>query len=243
MTTLILSSRHTRDNQALWRAAIRRQWKVVRARGPTLPAIESNDLVLYVEGLLAPTIAAQLGRQLLSPDDDWLPRVPREFTRRNIRLTTLGALRGMTKPQFVKPPSDKLFAARVFGDGAQLPDDYPDDLPVLAADPVAWKVEFRCFCLDQRVRTVSPYWRDGVHAKQTDYAATDAELGQARELAHHVLTHPQMTTPRAVVIDVGQLVTGEWAVVEANSAWGSGIYGCDPDQVLEVVRQATTPAP
>jgi len=33
MTTLLMSSRHTEDDQALWRAAIGRGWSVDRARG------------------------------------------------------------------------------------------------------------------------------------------------------------------------------------------------------------------
>lgn len=48
--------------------------------------------------------------------------------------------------------------------------------------------------------------------------------------------------PRAAVIDVGVIAGRGWAVVEQNAAWGSGIYGCDPQQVLEVLRHAATPA-
>ncbi|MCR9197387.1 MAG: ATP-grasp domain-containing protein [Planctomycetaceae bacterium] len=241
MTTLILSARHSEDNQALWRAAIQRQWKVVRLRGLTVPPLDDEDVVLYVEALLAPTIAANLRHQLLSPAEDWLPSLPDVFTRRSIRLTTLGALRYSTEPQFVKPPNDKLFTARVFASGDDLPADFEDDLPVLTADPVVWSVELRCFCLDQRVRAVSPYLRDGVHARRSDYAASEDELQQAIGLATQVLHHAEVATPRAIVIDVGRLSTGEWAVVEANSAWGSGIYGCDPNRVLDVVQRATVP--
>jgi hypothetical protein len=32
-----------------------------------------------------------------------------------------------------------------------------------------------------------------------------------------------------------------WAVVEQNSAWGAGIYGCDPEKVLAVLRHAAVP--
>lgn len=241
MTTLVLSSRHSEDNQALWRAAVRRQWSVVRVRGLTLPPLTDDEIVLYVEALLAPTIAAGLSQRLLSPADNWLPSLPDALTQRRIRLTTLGAARTLTTPQFVKPPNDKLFTARVFASGDDLPNDFDDNLPVLTADPVAWSVEFRCFCLDQCVRTVSPYLRDGVHARHTDYMAGTDERQQAIDVATRVLHLEDVATPRAIVIDVGRLSNGEWAVVEANSAWGSGIYGCDPHQVLDVVQQSTVP--
>ena len=44
--------------------------------------------------------------------------------------------------------------------------------------------------------------------------------------------------PPAVALDVGVIPGRGWAVVEPNAAWGSGIYGCDPAQVLRVVRRA-----
>nr|MBP6748287.1 ATP-grasp domain-containing protein [Xanthomonadaceae bacterium] len=40
------------------------------------------------------------------------------------------------------------------------------------------------------------------------------------------------------VLDVGTLTDGRWACVEQNAAWGAGIYGCDPERVLAVVRAA-----
>lgn len=44
-----------------------------------------------------------------------------------------------------------------------------------------------------------------------------------------------------VVLDIGTISGRGWAVVEANAAWGSGIYGCDPMEVLGVIRHATKP--
>jgi hypothetical protein len=40
------------------------------------------------------------------------------------------------------------------------------------------------------------------------------------------------------VIDIGKIVGRGWAVVEANPAWGSGIYGNDPDEVLNVLAKS-----
>jgi len=40
---------------------------------------------------------------------------------------------------------------------------------------------------------------------------------------------------------VGHIKDRGWAVVEANAAWGSGLYGCDPVKVLEVLRCAVKP--
>lgn len=240
MTTLLLSHRPTEDNQALWRAAIVRGWSVERARGIRFPEI-NGDVVIYIEGLFAATIAKSLGMQLLTPDEDWLVGLADDFRRREIQLTTLGEARKIARPAFVKPPNEKSFESRVYQSGADLPAEFDDDMTVLVAEPIPWCDEFRCFVLDGQVRTLSPYLRSGQHAKLTNYSATEAELDQARKFAEAALLHSRVNAPRAVVLDVGTVLGRGWAVVEANSAWGSGIYGCDPDIVLDVIRCATVP--
>lgn len=242
MTTLVLSSRHTEDNQTLWRAAIQRGWSVERARGLRLPIIESSDIVLYVEALFAPAIAEQLGLELLEVPEDWLVRLPLELTNRSVEKTTLGDARNLTLPAFVKPPNDKSFAAKVYETGAGLPDEFDDSMSVLVSAPVEWQDEFRCFCLDGSVMTVSPYWRDGQPAKDNDYRATSDEITSATSFAERILSRTGNATPRSVVIDVGRIKGHGWSVVEANAAWGSGIYGCNPDSVLNVIRHATVNA-
>lgn len=239
MPTLILTPRFTDDAQALWRAALRRGWDVERLTSWRVPdhlaAVE--DPVLYLEGLFGPTLAARFGKALLEPAEDWLPRLPAEYRRRDVRLTTFGAARALDAPAFVKPPNDKSFPARVYAPGA-LPDGYEDDQPVLVAEVVAWEAEFRGFVLDRQLRALSVYLRDGVLKRDADFAATDAELTEARAFAETVLADPRVDFPRAVVLDVGVIRGRGWAVVEQNAAWGAGIYGCDPAAVLDVLRFA-----
>ncbi|MEP0802688.1 hypothetical protein NDI37_21395 [Funiculus sociatus GB2-A5] len=43
-------------------------------------------------------------------------------------------------------------------------------------------------------------------------------------------------------MDVGVIQGRGWAVVEQNAAWGAGLYGCDPIEVLEVLRYAVVAA-
>lgn len=240
MTTLVMSSRHTVDDQMLWRAAIRREWQVVRARGIRLPPVEDDEIVIYIEALYAQTVARQLKRCLEELPEDWLTKVPRSLTGRSIELMTLGEARRLNSPAFAKPPNDKSFTAKVYADGSELPAEYDDAMRVLVSEPVSWTVEYRCFCLDGRVKTMSPYIRNGVLSAEEDFAANDNELAGAAAFAEKVCVATQAFSPRAVVIDVGQIEGFGWAVVEANAAWGSGIYGCDPDVVLDVIRHATT---
>ncbi|WP_146502309.1 ATP-grasp domain-containing protein [Rubinisphaera italica] len=196
-------------------------------------------MIIYVESLYAPTIAEMVGRRLLDLPEDWLVKLPYEFRHRDIQLMTLGEARKLSRPRFIKPPNDKSFTAQVYETGANLPLDYENDQAVLVIEPVQWRSEFRCFCLDGNVLTLSPYLRNGVLAKGTNYEATEFEFNQAIEFAEKALSATMSFTPRAVVIDVGQIEGQGWSVVEANAAWGSGIYGCNPDLVLDVIRCST----
>jgi hypothetical protein len=198
-----------------------------------LPADLEGEVVLFLEALIAPTLAERLGLTLLEPEEAWLASLPEPLTRRRVSAVPLAEARRMPGPIFAKPPNDKSFEARVYSSGADLPEGDESRL-VLVAEPVRWLSEFRCFCLDSEVLTLSPYLRTGRLAREDDFEASPEELTEARALAEQVLGLG--TLPRAVALDVGQIDGRGWAVVEANGAWASGIYGCDPAQALRAVR-------
>lgn len=239
MPTLILTPRFTEDAQALWRAANRLGWDVQRLRSWQVPDELRSiaDPVLYLEGLFGQTLAAEFGLRLLEPPLDWLPNLPEEFRKRRVSLSTLGACRGMVEPAFIKPPNDKSFPARVYT-GAELPIEYDRDTPILVADVVAWEKEFRCFILDRQIRTISVYLRNGELQRERDFAASETELAEVESFVDLLLADTRIDLPRTAVLDVGVIHDRGWAVVEQNAAWGSGIYGCDPVRVLEVLQYA-----
>jgi hypothetical protein len=243
MPTLILTPRFTEDAQALWRAAGQLGWRVERLTSWRVPEglRAAPDPVLYLEAMFGPTLAEQFGLRLLEPAVDWLPRLPDEYRKRRVGLTTLRAARSLPGPVFIKPPNDKSFPARVYT-GADLPDGYDEDSPVLVAEVVVWETEFRCFVLDREPRALSVYLRGGELQREYGFVATPGELGEADAFVRAVLADPRVDLPRAAVLDVGVIKGRGWAVVEQNAAWGAGIYGCDPVAVLEVLRHAAVPA-
>ena len=66
----------------------------------------------------------------------------------------------------------------------------------------------------------------------------ESELAEVESLLQLILADSRIDLPRTAVLDVGVIHDRGRAVVEQNAAWGSGIYGCDPVQVLEVLRHA-----
>jgi hypothetical protein len=56
-----------------------------------------------------------------------------------------------------------------------------------------------------------------------------------------VLADERVRLPPAIVLDVARVRGGGWVVIEVNPCWASGVYGCDPEAVLEVIRRACVP--
>jgi len=241
MTTLILSGRYTPESIALWKSAKPPEWRVERIPHWHVPKIESEEFAIYGEPLFAAHVCSALDLALLEPPLDWMAQLPKSMRHRQIRFTTLADARSLREPVFVKPADNKIFEARVYRSGEELPKAgiFPEAEPVLIADPVEWDLEFRCFVLNGSVQTLSPYWRDGRSAQTSDeqWPATDAETNAARSFASEILAAQSHTLPPAVVLDVGIIRGRGWAVVEANPAWASGFYGCDAAKILPILKQ------
>ena len=70
------------------------------------------------------------------------------------------------------------------------------------------------------------------------WLGTETEYRKAADFCNKVLQDPQAKIPDAVVIDMGRIKGKGWAVIEANAAYSSGLYGCDPIKAIEVIQKA-----
>ncbi|MEU9048326.1 MULTISPECIES: ATP-grasp domain-containing protein [unclassified Kitasatospora] len=223
---------------------------------------------VYGGPLFGDAVGRELGLGLLEPAADWLTRLPLALTGRRVTSTTLAEARRLRRPAFVKPPVDKLFAARVYPDGSALPGPavLDGDIPVLVSEVVRFGAEYRLFVLDGAVRAGSRYAVDGelsvaplVAAGVPDGtsageaaevpAGMSAEVPDGRSAEVLAFTRDVLAAsaaeaplPSAAVVDVGLTENGRWAVVEANAAWASGGYAADPDAILDVVLRSGGPA-
>jgi hypothetical protein len=227
----------------LWKAATNAGWDVERLASWRAPGgLREREIVLYGEPLFAAVVAEDLNVALLEPPSDWLVKLPNAYRRRDCELTTLEAARRIQRRVFIKPAADKCFLAKVYDSGDELPNDdvLPGSTMVLVAEPVVWETEYRCFVLEREVLTLSPYLRRGETARTQDerWPMSEAELQETHAFAHSVLQDSAVVLPPAIALDIGQIQGKGWAVVEANAAWGSGIYGCDPSAVLKVITRA-----
>lgn len=243
---LLLPPKFSHESNLIRRAAEKRGWEVIRLQRWQAPEhLIGETVAIYAEPLFAAKIAEDLQTSFPEPPDDWLVHLNYDMVLRRIRFTTLAEARQLEAPHFVKPANFKTFKASVFEHGKDLPEEEAaaGTEPVLIAEIVHFLTEFRVFLVDGKAVAASVYWRNGATAeKDGEWPASEEELAMARQMAEEAFEETKDILPRAVVIDVGEIEGKGWAVIEANPAWGSGLYGCDPDAVLDVLTACVTQA-
>lgn len=234
---LILPLRVTDDSIALRKAALRRGWAVERLPGWRIssPPDPQDALAIYGEPLFARLVARQCDRFLLEPPADWLTHLPMDLLRRRVRAAQARDLASVELPAFIKPVDDKIFPAKVYRHPNELP-TIADDA-ILISEPATMQQEFRVFCQGGEPVTASRY----AVAGELDVAPLgpgDPFHKAVFDTAQRALHAAPAQTPTTLVVDVALLNDGQWVVVEANPCFGSGLYACDPDPVLDVLSAA-----
>jgi hypothetical protein len=211
--------------------------------GWKVPAVDPANVAVYAEPLLATHIARTLNLELLEPEVDWLPLVPKLWRNRTVLLTTMEEARAVSEPRFIKSAAGKEFDARIYPSGKDLPrgEMISDSLAVLVQEIVHFDVEYRCFVSSRVVRTASSYWRYGKDPRDEKGLWSASELSEAMQFCAAFLADSTVPVPDACVIDVGFIQEKGWAIIECNAAWSSGVYGCDGAEVLPVLRHACRP--
>ena len=196
-----------------------------------------DHVAIYGESMWAHFVAEQLDITLVEPPLSWLADLPYEWANREIGFGTLTQARAASFPRFVKPADEKTFAAQIYQSPDELPELAQDieETATLWSEIVQWEVEYRCFVLDKKVVMASSYWRGEISTQDETgvYQSPPDELEAAIEFVTRLVEAVEV--PRAVVIDSGIIAGRGWSVIEANPAFGAGIYGCDAREVLKVV--------
>jgi hypothetical protein len=226
------------------RAVARRGIEVRRVGGPEdLNGLTDRAAYWYGGPLVSSRLTSRLAIGLLEPEDAWLPSLGRRYTGRRIEAATLEAAWALTRPAFVKPPSDKSFPAQVYLDGSHLPSrgaGLAPETPALISDVMSLACEYRLFLLDGAVAAASRYAVFG----RLDVAPLegDPREREVRAFAATLTRRLRYSLPSAVVVDIGLAAdpdTGRerWVVVEANMAW----TGCSTWCCARPGRSRTSP--
>lgn len=142
------------------------------------------------------------------------------FYGRSIRATTLGEVRSLAAPIFVKPLyRHKAFTGHVRRgelDDLNRTALLEDDFDVRVSDVVDFVSEWRCFILRGQCVGAKPYAGD-VRAISPDWRVLDGSLVALGK-----------SLPAACSIDLGITREGATLVVEMNDGYALGAYGLAP---------------
>lgn len=194
---------------------------------------------------------------LWSPGPYWLTQLGREHLHRRVWVSPLEHVADAPlwcpgAPVFAKPAEIKVHGleARPYGTPAAATRAMTDRhltgaSMVVLSELVEFVEEYRCFVAPgpdgaPTVVAASPYLVHDVTWDAWEDVSSAPDPTAAAAFAQQVLA--AVDGPPGYVVDVGRLADGRWAVVEANAAWSSNPYHCDPAGVVAAVLAAQDPA-
>ena len=248
MPTLLLSRTCQPESTKLAAIARRACWNVQwlgRRNGPA--HLHGKDVALYAPTDVALRVAQMHDLALLEPSLNIMAALPERYLSRQVRFMLLGDAESLDQRIFVKPAdcTAKLFDACVYESGRRIlcDDDLSRSTPVLVAEPVEWRDEYRAVVLERRMVAFSPYIRGGWLARDSEgrWPLSTGEANAVRCFCELLLADKRVDLPPAFVLDVGTIAGRGWAVVEMNPVWCSGLLGCDLAAVLPALRRACRP--
>ena len=216
--------------------------------GAAVPDVSEYDLVSYwsAGGYSARLRRIGLAGGFTAPGQAWLSTVDPEFTGRQI---VTGGVSEMPENTvlFGKPAEakiDAMIAGKYTASDVRLimeRENVPANTLFQWTESL-WSInhEHRFYVCEGEIRTGSPYLIDGIVYHDEILSPRYDEALRAAKSTVLALGSNQ---PVAYTLDMGMdEVTGRWIIIEANPAWSSGIYGCDPVEVINVLDVACNTA-
>lgn len=210
--------------------------------GLAVPEAHDYDLVSFwaAGGYAARLRRIGLADGFTAPGQAWLSTVDPSLTGREI---VTGGLELMPEdvPFWGKPAEAKINAmvagkytaadVRIICNEYNVPDD---TLFQWTESFLSLNFEHRFYVCDGEVVTGSPYLIDGEISFEGPFAYRHYD--EAFEAAQTAVKELGDNQCRAYTLDMGlDTEKGKWIIIEANPAWSSGIYGCDPTKVIDVL--------
>lgn len=190
-------------------------------------------------GFAARMQRAGLAMNLCAAGQTWLSRLDSSLTGRSISTGTLDEMPG-DAILYAKPAEAKIqgFVSAKYTK-KQIADIYAAE-KVPSETILQWSIdildinhEHRFFVANGEIMAGSPYFVDSIVYKE---GMTSPFSESAKGFALEVIKELGDNQPPAYTLDVGRNEqTGDWLIIEANPAWSSGIYGCDPSGVIDTL--------
>ncbi|WP_292008831.1 ATP-grasp domain-containing protein [Chryseobacterium sp.] len=235
---IALSPMYTEDSNLLKKASINSPYELSRfnAKWNVPEEFRADVIGVYGEDIYAEIVSEQCGLTLLKPQDNWLANISEKFTKRKI---SYGLLKDYIQKEniFIKCSDFKSFKAGVYKKVTDIHgfDSLDQNATVFISEVVEWQLEVRCFVFNNEIKTFSSYWRNNTF--DTSSLSENEQQGLLNFFKDFIQQYAD-TLPTAIVLDFGIIKDKGWALIEANPAWCSGLYACDPEKALEVIAKS-----
>jgi hypothetical protein len=193
------------------------------------PETKNKRVTIYGHDTFCLVLAQVLNLGLLMPKDEDIAKIEFEFLKRRIEIISIRNRKDIQFPKFVKSVKPKLFPASIFASiqilNKETKDMEQDEL-LICSEIVEIKKEVRAFILNKKIADLAYYEGSG-------------ELNEAEIFIESFLQKSKVTFPKSYVLDLGWNQKDKWFIIEVNSSWGAGLNSCDPQKVLNCIREAT----
>jgi len=252
MSLLVLPHTHTREYQAIWSEAVRRGWKTLRFDpDKTDPKeLEGHGVIRYYGNVLHKTrIEKFLPIEFFPVSDTLLHDLDISWTGRKIKMIPFKHVDSpLKKDTFIKCVDVKWLEAKVYKEGDIITDKCQGMLPddrVYVQEPFPFIDEVRCFVIGRKVVTASYYRKNKEFCPENlpiDYTTTylnRTEFFMKSNTDFLTAKYLGCNFPNGVVLDYGLgEMDNRWVLIEANEAWASGRYDCDPEQMFNTIIES-----
>ena len=181
-------------------------------------------------------------------DAEWLTRVPRGYTKREIWIGTVEEVlkHGWKHLAYVKPAEVKISGAPA----QWIEIDYFIEELLALKVPKETKIqitpeyldinsEYRCFVNQGQITTSATYLNEGSAFGGEEFKRNLKIEESAKKFALEVVKIMGEDQPTSYTLDIGMLSNGELFVVEGNPVWASNPYDCDKIEVIKAVIEGS----
>lgn len=193
------------------------------------PETHNKRVTIYGNDTFALVLAQVLNLNLLSPRDEDLAKIDFKFVKRNLDIISVSQVNQIPFPKFLKPVKPKLFKAQVFlsiKDLNAVIHSLEKEELLICSEIIEIEKEIRAFILKQKIMDLAYYEGNG-------------ELDIPKAFIHSFLQNSKISLPNSFVLDIGWNKKQGWFIIEVNSSWGAGLNSCNPEKVINCIREAT----
>lgn len=193
------------------------------------PEIDTQRVTIYGNDTFSLVLAQVTGLKLIEPKDEVLSDISFTYVKRNITILNIPDIESFVFPTFLKPVKPKTFPSQVYPSYAHFLENtkgIESHEQVIQSDIIQINAEVRAFILHNEILDLAIY--EGV-----------ANISDAKEFLYEFLNTTTIDVPTTYVIDVGYNSNDQWFIIEFNSSWGAGLNGCNPNKVIQGIREAT----